>query len=98
MVTLGAVCIMEDNGKIENSYASRAFRMGAEFLTDEIIAEVAKEAVEKTSILFQAVKPKGGEMPVVMGPVVQVSCCMKPSDMRLKQTSTARTRPFSPTS
>lgn len=47
MVTLGAVCIMEDNGKIENSYASRAFRMGAEFLTDEIIAEVAKEAVEK---------------------------------------------------
>lgn len=67
MVTLGAVCIMEDNGKIENSYASRAFRMGAEFLTDEIIAEVAKEAVEKTSILFQAVKPKGGEMPVVMG-------------------------------
>ena len=31
MVTLGAVCIMEDNGKIENSYASRAFRMGAEF-------------------------------------------------------------------
>ena len=67
MVTLGAVCIMEDNGKIENSYAARAFRMGAEFLTDEIIAEVAKEAVEKTSILFQAVKPKGGEMPVVMG-------------------------------
>lgn len=47
MVTLGAVCIMEDNGKIENSYASRAFRMGAEFLTDDIIAEVAKEAVEK---------------------------------------------------
>ena len=67
MVTLAAVCIMEDNGKIENSYASRAFRMGAEFLTDEIISEVAKEAVEKTAILFQAVKPKGGEMPVVMG-------------------------------
>ena len=44
-----------------------AFRMGAEFLTDDIIAEVAKEAVEKTSILFQAIKPKGGEMPVVMG-------------------------------
>ena len=48
MVTLGAVCIMEDNGKIENSYASRAFRMGAEFLTDEVIDEIAKEAVEKT--------------------------------------------------
>lgn len=67
MVTLGAVCIMEDGGKIENSYASRAFRMGAEFLSDDIIETVAKEAVEKTSILFGAVKPKGGEMPVVMG-------------------------------
>ena len=67
MVTLSAVCIMQDDGKIENSYAARAFRMGAEFLTDDIIDTIAKEAVEKTSILFQAVKPKGGEMPVVMG-------------------------------
>lgn len=67
MVTLAAVCIMEDNGKIENSYASRAFRMGAEFLTEEIVEKIAQEAVDKTSILFQAIKPKGGEMPVVMG-------------------------------
>ena len=29
--------------------------------------ELAQEAVDKTSILFQAIKPKGGEMPVVMG-------------------------------
>ncbi len=67
MVTLSAVCIMEENGRIENSYAARAFRMGAEFLNDELINELAGEAVAKTSILFQAVKPKGGEMPVVMG-------------------------------
>ncbi|MDR2810969.1 MAG: TldD/PmbA family protein, partial [Tannerellaceae bacterium] len=67
MVTLGATCIMQENGKIENSYAARAYRMGAEFLNDEIIEIIAKEAVEKTSILFQAIKPKGGEMPVVMG-------------------------------
>lgn len=67
MVTLGAVCIMQENDKIENSYAARSFRMGAEFLTDDIIEELAKEAVEKTAILFQAIKPKGGEMPVVMG-------------------------------
>ncbi|MGM9759989.1 MAG: TldD/PmbA family protein [Parabacteroides sp.] len=67
MVTLSAVCIMEEKGRIENSYASRAFRMGAEFLTEEVIGEIAQEAVNKTSILFQAIKPKGGEMPVVMG-------------------------------
>ncbi|MDL2209003.1 TldD/PmbA family protein [Parabacteroides sp. OttesenSCG-928-O15] len=67
MVTMSAVCIMQDGDKVENSYASRAFRMGSEFLTDEIIDTMAKEAVAKTSILFQAIKPKGGEMPVVMG-------------------------------
>jgi TldD protein len=67
MVTLGATCIMQENGKIENSSAARAYRMGAEFLNDEIVEIIAKEAVEKTAILFQAIKPKGGEMPVVMG-------------------------------
>lgn len=67
MVTLGAVCIMEENDKIENSYAARSFRMGAVFLTDDVITELANEAVNKTAILFQAIKPKGGEMPVVMG-------------------------------
>lgn len=67
MAMMAAVCIMEDNGKIENSFASRAFRMGREFLSDELIEELAGEAVDKTSILFHAIKPKGGEMPVVMG-------------------------------
>lgn len=67
MVTLSAVCIMEENGRIENGYAARAFRMGAEFLTDDIVNEVAKDAVARTAILFKAIKPKGGEMPVVMG-------------------------------
>ena len=67
MITFSASCIMEDNNKIENSYAARAYRMGVEFLNDEIVNTIAAEAVEKTSILFNAVKPKGGEMPVVMG-------------------------------
>ena len=67
MVTLGAVCIMTDQGKTENSYAARSYRRGYEFLTDELIGLLAQEAVDKTSILFKAVKPKGGEMPVVMG-------------------------------
>lgn len=67
MVTLGAVCIMEENGKMENGYAARAYRKGFDFLTDDIVEIIAREAVDSTSILFKAVKPKGGEMPVVMG-------------------------------
>jgi TldD protein len=41
--------------------------MGAEFLTDDIVELVANEAIERTAILFKSIKPKGGEMPVVMG-------------------------------
>lgn len=67
MVTLGAVCIMQENDQIENSYAARAYRMGYGFLTDDLINQLAQEAINKTAILFQAIKPKGGEMPVVMG-------------------------------
>lgn len=67
MVSLSAMCIMEENGKIENAGASRSYRRGFEFLNDDIISLLAREAVDNTSILFKAVKPKGGEMPVVMG-------------------------------
>ena len=66
MVTLGAVCIMEENGQMENSYAARAYRKGFEFLNEDLINILAREAVDNTAILFKAVKPKGGEMPVVM--------------------------------
>ena len=67
MVSLGAVCIMEENGKIENNYAARSYRKGYELLTDDVIDVIAREAVDGTALLFKAVKPKGGEMPVVMG-------------------------------
>jgi TldD protein len=66
MAILSAFCVMEHDGKIENGHSSYAVRKGFEFLTDEIVDAVAKEAVAKTSIMFEAVKPKGGEMPVVM--------------------------------
>jgi TldD protein len=58
---------MEQGGKIENGHASRAYRKGFEFLTDELIETLACEAVAQTSLMFEAIKPKGGEMPVVMG-------------------------------
>ena len=67
MVILNAQCIMADGNRMESNGSSRAMRIGAEFLTDELTDIIVKEAVESTAILFSAVKPKGGEMPVVMG-------------------------------
>lgn len=67
MATLSAVCIMEEKGRVENGYSARAYRKGFEFLSDDMVDIIAREAVDNTAILFKAVKPKGGEMPVVMG-------------------------------
>ncbi len=67
MVTFGIVNIMKRGEQIENAYAARAFRKGFEFLSEALLDELTKEAVDKTNILFEATKPKAGEMPVVMG-------------------------------
>jgi TldD protein len=66
MGTLSVTCIMERNGQVENGRAARAFRMGSEFLTNDLIETLAREVVAQTLFLFDAVTPKGGEMPVVM--------------------------------
>jgi len=66
MVSLSASCIMEDKGKIENFRAGRSFRKGVEFLTDDVVEVIAREAVEGAARMFEAVQPKGGELPVVM--------------------------------
>lgn len=67
MVSFGAVCIMQKGDQIENSYAARSLRTGFEYLTNDLVETLAQEAVDKTNILFEAGKPKAGEMPVVMG-------------------------------
>jgi TldD protein len=65
---LSATCVMEDdNGHREQAGSSRSFHTGYEFLTEELIEELAQEVVSRSAILFDATKPKGGEMAVVMG-------------------------------
>jgi TldD protein len=64
---LYARCIMEENGRIENASVYQSYRKGFEFLTDELVDTLSKQAITKTSQLFKAVKPKAGEMEVVMG-------------------------------
>ena len=68
MAMLSATCVMEDKkGRREQAGSSRSFHIGYEFLKEELIEELAQEVVSRTTILFDAIKPKGGEMPVVMG-------------------------------
>lgn len=66
MAIMYASCTMEQNGKIENGSSSRAYRQGFEFLSEELIDTLASESVSQTALMFDAIKPDGGEMAVVM--------------------------------
>jgi TldD protein len=67
LASLSANCVMEQNGSFENGRAARSFRMGLEFLTDQLVEEIAQETVAETAVMYEAITPKGGEMPVVFG-------------------------------
>lgn len=58
--------IFTQDGKTESKTASRSFRMGTEMITDALAEELAAEAVSGIDERFEAKRPKGGRMPVVM--------------------------------
>ncbi len=68
LVYLSMTCVMEKEGRIENFSVSRSARRGSEFLTNDLVDNLAKEVVEKTNLQFLAGKPQAGEMEVVMSP------------------------------
>ena len=67
MGMVSATAIFQQDGKIENKSVSRSFRTGVEMLTDELVTEMADEVVKGIDDRFAARRPKGGQMPVVMG-------------------------------
>ena len=67
---LGSVSVQivaSQNGRIENRNVSRSLRKGAEFLSEEVLQDLAARAVDGLDSSFEAGRPKGGRMPVVMG-------------------------------
>lgn len=67
MGSVTATAVFEQNGKTENKTASRSFRMGAELIGPTLIQELADDVVKGIDERFDAKRPKGGQMPVVMG-------------------------------
>jgi TldD protein len=58
--------IAKKGDEVQSNGSNIAAREGIDWYTDERLATVAKEAVDRTMILFEAVRPKAGEMPVVL--------------------------------
>ncbi|MBQ6286764.1 MAG: TldD/PmbA family protein [Bacteroidales bacterium] len=65
--TLAVSVVFSHEGKTENKTVSRSYRTGYEMITDELLEEIANEAVAGIDERFEARRPKGGQMPVVMG-------------------------------
>ncbi len=67
MGSVTATAVFQHNGKVENKTASRSFRIGAELIGPELLKELSEEVVRNIDARFEAVRPKGGQMSVVMG-------------------------------
>jgi TldD protein len=66
MTRLGLSITADDKGKLETNGYNVAGREDLGFYSAERLDRVLKEAVARTLILFEAVQPEAGEMPVVM--------------------------------
>ena len=65
--SVSVTAVFVQDGKTENRSAARSFRMGAEFIGPALMKELADELVKGIDARFEARRPKGGQMNVVMG-------------------------------
>jgi len=68
MTGMYASCTAEQNGEKEEGYSMVSGRYGIDYYTPEKIDTLSREAVRRTVLLFEAVKPEAGEMEVVLAP------------------------------
>ena len=59
--------IFRQGKRTENNTVSRSLRMGAEMISDAVLGDLVSRAVDGMDARFEARRPKGGQMPVVMG-------------------------------
>lgn len=67
MGSVGVSVIFTSNGQSVSGNVSRSFRMGAELIDDDLILEIADDLFRDLDARFEAKRPKGGQMSVVMG-------------------------------
>ena len=66
LASVAVSVIFSRGGRTEQKSVSRSFRKGTEMISGKILEEIALSAVEGIDARFDARRPKGGEMPVVM--------------------------------
>jgi TldD protein len=64
--TLTVFCVAEDGARREENHYAISGRRGLDLYDEEQLDRAADEAVRRTLLLFDAVRPAAGEMPVVL--------------------------------
>ena len=67
MGSVTATAVFQQEDATENKSVSRSFRKGAEMISEALMHELAEEVVKGIDARFEARRPKGGQMSVVMG-------------------------------
>ena len=67
MGSVSVTAVFQQDGKTENKSCSRSFRVGAELISPALAKEIADEITFGIDQRFEAIRPKGGQMSVVMG-------------------------------
>ena len=67
MATIAVTAVFAQGDKVDNNTFSRSRRMGTEMFTEELLEEIVAGAVRGVDERFEARRPKGGKMSVVMG-------------------------------
>jgi TldD protein len=68
MTSTYVTCVAEQNGRREDAFFGLSGRWGLEFYKPETLDRLAREAVSRVAVMFEAVKPSAGEMEVVLAP------------------------------
>jgi TldD protein len=66
MTRLSAQVTAKRDGETQSGFSNIAGREGFSWYTDERVDRMVAEAVDRTLILFEAVRPPAGEMPVIL--------------------------------
>jgi TldD protein len=66
MSRIGLTLTAKRGDEVQSGGSNIAGRRGLEWYDDARLAELVRDAVERTMILFEAVRPPAGEMPVVL--------------------------------
>ena len=67
MGSVSVTAVFQQEGKTENKSAARSFRVGAELIGPALAKEIVEEITTGIDQRFEAIRPKGGQMSVVMG-------------------------------